>query len=250
MTNGMPPTAATHILLDGGSLYVTGFGRGVFRSDDGGDSWSLKNHGLPAARALRLAPGEGGDGALYLVIARRSERGEIGNELDGALYRSTDRAETWEKVNLPEGVNGPNGLAVDPENPRRLYLAAWARQGARNGGIFLSTDRGASWKQVHDADQHVYDVTIDPRHPSVLYACGFESAAWRSADRGALGRVFRATTSSGATASFPIQPTKRRSTSRHTAGASGTDRRNRGRHHRIHLQSLRRSQPARGRLRS
>jgi hypothetical protein len=38
---------------------------------------------------------------------------------------------------------------------------------------------------VHEADQHVYDVTIDPRRPSVLYACGFESAAWRSEDRGA-----------------------------------------------------------------
>jgi len=185
MTNGMPPTAATHILLDRGALYVAGFGRGVFRSDDGGASWSLKNHGLPEHEPFAWRFAKASDGALYLVIARRSDRGEIGNDQDGAIFRSTDRAETWEKVNLPEGVNGPNGLAVDPDNPRRLYLAAWARQGARNGGIYLSTDRGVTWKLVHDADQHVYDVTIDPRNPSVLYACGFESAAWRSADRGA-----------------------------------------------------------------
>ncbi|MGA8184002.1 MAG: hypothetical protein WB819_10215, partial [Terriglobia bacterium] len=32
--------------------------------------------------------------------------------------------------------------------------------------------------------QHVYDVTVDPRQPNVLYACGFESSAWRSSDRG------------------------------------------------------------------
>ena len=86
----------------------------------------LKNRGLPEHEPFAWRLAKASDGALYLVIARRSERGEIGNELDGALYRSTDRAETWEKVNLPEGVNGPNGLAVDPENPRRLYLAAWA----------------------------------------------------------------------------------------------------------------------------
>jgi len=73
---------------------------------------------------------------------------------------------------------------VDPEDPKRLYLAAWARSGNRNGGIFLSTDAGASWRRVHDGDQHVYDVTIDPRNASVLYAAGFESSAWRSADRG------------------------------------------------------------------
>ncbi len=185
MTGGMPPTAATHILLDGGSLYVTGFGRGVFRSDDGGSTWSLKNQGLPEKEPFAWRLAKAGDGALYLVIARRSERGEIGNDRDGSLYRSTDRAETWEKVNLPDGVNGPNGLAVDPADPRRLYLAAWARQGARNGGIYVSTDRGATWRRAHDGDQHVYDVTIDPRRPQVLYASGFESAAWRSDDRGA-----------------------------------------------------------------
>jgi photosystem II stability/assembly factor-like uncharacterized protein len=184
MTNGMPPTAATHILLDRGSLYVAGFGRGVFRSDDGGASWTLKNKGLPEHEPFAWRFAAASDGVLYLVIARRSENGSIGNAEDGALYRSTDRAESWEKVNLPADVNGPNGLAIDPSDPRRMYLAAWARQGARNGGIFLSIDRGATWRRVHEADQHVYDVTIDPRKPSTLYASGFESAAWRSADRG------------------------------------------------------------------
>jgi hypothetical protein len=37
---------------------------------------------------------------------------------------------------------------------------------------------------VLDHDQHIYDITIDPQDPRVLYAAGFESAAWRSADRG------------------------------------------------------------------
>jgi photosystem II stability/assembly factor-like uncharacterized protein len=44
---------------------------------------------------------------------------------------------------------------------------------------------GALQRRVLDADQHVYDVTIDPRRAQVLYAAGFESAAWRSDDRGA-----------------------------------------------------------------
>ena len=33
--------------------------------------------------------------------------------------------------------------------------------------------------------QHVYDLTIDPRHPDTLYICGFDAAAYRSTDRGA-----------------------------------------------------------------
>lgn len=190
---GMPPTAATHILLDPTSpiearvLYVAGFGKGVFKSTDGGRSWTLKNDGLPGPEpfAWRLARDK--DGALYVVIARRSEDGSYGNAADGALYRSTDGAEHWQRIALPEGVNGPNGLAIDPGDPQRLYLAAWGREtpaGAVDGGIFVSNDGGQSWKHALDRDQHVYDVTIDPRDPRVLYACGFESSAWRSTDRG------------------------------------------------------------------
>jgi photosystem II stability/assembly factor-like uncharacterized protein len=185
MSNGMPPTAATHILLHDGSLYVAGFGRGVFRSVDGGENWTLQNRGLPEHEPFAWRLAAAADGALYLVIARRNEKAEGVEDGAGALYRSTDRAESWQKVPLPAGVDGPNGVATDPRDARRLYLAAWAKQGARNGGIYVSTDRGASWRQAYDGDQHVYDVTLDPRDPDRLYASGFESAAWRSDDRGA-----------------------------------------------------------------
>ncbi len=190
---GMPETAATHILLDPASppgnriLYVTGFGRGVFKSTDDGRSWTLKNNGIEGDEPLAWRMARDRNGALYLVVARRSDDGSIGAFQDGSLYRSTDGAEHWEKLALPDGVNGPNGLAIDPENPQRLYLAAWGRRtdrGAVNGGIFLSTDAGATWRCVLDRDQHVYDVTIDPRNPNILYAAGFESSAWRSQDRG------------------------------------------------------------------
>jgi photosystem II stability/assembly factor-like uncharacterized protein len=198
-TEGMPPTAATHILMDPASpasarvLYVAGYGRGVFKSGDGGEHWTLKNNGLPAKEPFAWRLARDREGTLYLVIARRSEDGSIGNENDGALYRSRDGAESWEKVALPEGVNGPNGLGIDPEDPKRLYLACWGRRlsGRSTGGIFLSTDAGASWRQVHAADQHVYDVTIDPASPATLYACGFESSAWRSRDRGATWQRIR-----------------------------------------------------------
>ena len=161
-SDGMPRTPATHILLDTKSpvnarvLYVTGFGKGVFKSVDGGKSWRLMNHGIRQSEpfAWRFAGDPGG--ALYVIIARRSDDGSIGNAGDGALYRSTDRAESWTAVKLPEGVNGPNGLAVDPADPKRLYLAAWRRSTSDDtagGGIYLSTDAGATWRSVLSKDQ-------------------------------------------------------------------------------------------------
>ncbi len=191
-SQGMPPTAVTHILLDPESpssareLYATGFARGVFKSTDGGDHWELKNGGIREEEPLAWRLVRDANGILYLVVARRSDDGSIGDG-DGALYRSADGADHWTRVGLPEGVNGPHGLAIDSKDPQRLYLAAWGRRPQEltiGGGIFLSTNGGTAWRQVLDKDQHVYDITIDPHDPRILYASGFEASAWRSTDRG------------------------------------------------------------------
>jgi photosystem II stability/assembly factor-like uncharacterized protein len=187
-SNGMPATAASHILrTPEGTLYVAGFGGGVFESSDLGEHWSLRNTGIEGDQPFAWRLARDGKGALYLVVARRSDDGNFGNAGDGALYRSTDNAAHWNRIALPQGLNGPNGIAIDPRDPARLYLAAWGRstrEGAQDGGIYLSTDRGATWKRALSDDQHIYDVTIDPTDPRILYATGFESSAWRSADRG------------------------------------------------------------------
>jgi len=191
--DGMAETAATHILLDPASpaesrvLYVAAFGRGVYKSTDGGKSWKLKNAGITQKEPFAWRIVRDARGTLYVLVARRSEDGSIATDGDGAIYKSTDGAENWSRVSMPEGSNAPNGLAIDPGSPARLYLAAWARdkgEHGEGGGIYLSEDAGKTWKRVLERDRHVYDVTIDARDPKILYASGFESSAWKSSDRG------------------------------------------------------------------
>jgi photosystem II stability/assembly factor-like uncharacterized protein len=188
--------AVTHLLLDSASdpssrtLYASAFGKGVFKSTDGGKTWNAKNKGLPVTEpfAWRLEKRHT-DGTLFLVIARRGEDGSVGTEHDGALYKSTDGAETWSKVALPEGTNAPMSLKVDPRNPQILILSAWGRAVRERflsdigGGIFRSTDDGKTWDHVLTRDQHIHDITYDPR-VEVFYACGFNGSAYRSEDRG------------------------------------------------------------------
>ena len=190
---GMAQTAPTHILLDPASpksarvLYVAAFGRGVYKSADGGRTWELRNNGITQKEPFAWRLARASNGSLYLLVARRSDDGSIGDAGDGALYKSVDGAASWSPVPLPEGVNGPNGLAIDPRDPRRMYLAAWASASGTHGeggGVYITTDGGQHWRAVLDRDQHIYDVTIDSRNPALLYACGFESSAWRSKDRG------------------------------------------------------------------
>ena len=188
-------TAPTHILIDlesdpeSRTLYVCAFGKGVYKSEDGGVSWRQKNVGIDGARPMAWRITQRSDGELFLIVSRKSDDGSIGNEKDGALYSSTDGAETWVKMKMPEGVNGPMSLTIDLEAPNRLFLSAWGRYGEteylpnRGGGIYLSENDGKTWSAVLTKDQHIHDVTVDVRN-NIFYACGFNSSAYRSEDKG------------------------------------------------------------------
>ena len=186
------------------TLYATVYNKGVFKSVDDGQTWSLKNNGIDSntcAFKIILA-----DSDLFLTVSPTPafKGGKKGMDFySGAVYKSVDGAATWKKLNLTAGLLFPNGLAVDPANPNKIYVACWAgihlsdwvggdvvnRNGGDKvldmpGGIFMSEDGGATWRSIFDPKQYVYDVTIDPYHPGRLYGCTFNQAAYRSDDGG------------------------------------------------------------------
>ncbi len=189
-SRGMPDnTVSTHIVLDPRSprdsrtLYVAGFGKGVFKSTDGGESWAPASNGLGTNRnawRLVLLP----DGTLYLLVARGLRNGAV---IDGALYRSSDAAGSWKAVALPQGVNAPNDLVFDPAHPSRMFLACWPHpvEGAEHdGGLYVTEDRGGSWRRIFSENAHVYGVALDPSHPGRVFINTFDSGAYRSDDGG------------------------------------------------------------------
>ena len=184
----------THLLIDPTSekntrtLYATAFGKGVYKSTDGGLSWQQKNKGIEGDEPFvwRIERRES-DGVLFLVVSRRSDNGSIGDENDGALYQSTDGAESWTKMSLPEGCNFPMCVNTNNHHPGRLVLSAWGRVTPgkftpdEGGGIFVSDDQGKTWVHVLSMDQHIHDITFDPR-TNRYYACGFNASAYYSED--------------------------------------------------------------------
>ena len=91
----IPATAPTHILLDPESpaaarvLYVAAFGKGVYKSTDGGDHWVLKNSGIAQERAHCMAPG-----------ARRERRALPGG---GPPYRGRNLRQPRRRRSVPVG---------------------------------------------------------------------------------------------------------------------------------------------------
>ena len=210
--NGMGfDSPATSIVLDPNSpiesrtLYTSVYGKGVYKSIDGGISWTLQNQGISgslAAFELTLTP----DGTLYLITSPTPQHvdGDYGREVFfGSLYKSEDGAESWQQLNPGTKVLFPNGLTYDPTEPERIYLGAWsdiqlsdliggtlARNTGGNqwfdldGGIHMSEDGGQTWLQIFDANHYVYDVTVDPDNPNRLYCNTFDRGAYFSEDRG------------------------------------------------------------------
>jgi photosystem II stability/assembly factor-like uncharacterized protein len=187
------------------TLYVTVYGKGVFKSTDDGKTWMQKNSGIEenkCAFELTLTT----KGVLFLTVSATPmhKNGNKGREFySGAVYRSKDGAETWTKLNVADGPLFPNGIDYDRKNPDHLYLGCWASielsdlvggdvAGATSqneliempGGIFMSEDGGDTWKSIFDKNQYVYDVTCDPHHPGRLYCNTFNQAAYRSDDYG------------------------------------------------------------------
>lgn len=202
---------ATCIVLDPVSppgnrtLYATVYNKGVFKSTDDGKTWSVKNKGIEDNTCtFEITLTKSGVLFLTVVPTPMHQNGQKGRGFySGAVYRSTDGAENWTKLQVTDGALFPNGIEDDPQNPNRIYLACWAAISlgdlvggdvARStggdevipmqGGIFLSEDAGNTWTSIFDTSQYVYDVTVDPYHPGRLYCNTFNKAAYRSDDYG------------------------------------------------------------------
>ena len=164
--------------------------RGVFRSKDGGASWSrvLFHDENTGAVDLAFDPRDSRTILASLWQTRRPPWNVYppSNGPGSGLYRSTDGGDTWKAITdgLPSEKLGRIRLAFAPSRPGRAY----ALVDAKAGGLYVSEDGGVSWKKV-SADRRIWErgwyfagVTVDPANADVVYAC--DTAMYKSTDGG------------------------------------------------------------------
>ncbi|MDX1673337.1 MAG: hypothetical protein R3314_00945, partial [Longimicrobiales bacterium] len=128
-------------------------GRGVYRSRDGGKSWTFI--GLPEAGLIGKVVTDPRDPEVVFVAALGHP---FGPNPERGVYRSRDGGESWERVLFVSDSTGAVDLAIDPVNPRNLYAAMWRVErkpwtlidGAMEGGIYRSRDGGDRWEKLTD----------------------------------------------------------------------------------------------------
>ncbi|HEU4996869.1 MAG TPA: hypothetical protein VFT29_18760 [Gemmatimonadaceae bacterium] len=169
--------------------------RGVFRSRDGGKSWTkvLFVSDSTGAADVELQPGN--PNVVFAVMSRieRKPWTIISGAREGGIYRSVDGGDNWTRLTsgLPNGLIGKGNIGVTAANPNRLYLLYEAKPG---GGLYRSDDAGATWSMVNGMPAIVqrpfYYTTLsaDPTNADVVYvgAEGF----WKSTDGGKTLRSF------------------------------------------------------------
>jgi len=175
----------------------TSWGNGVYRSDDGGDSW--RHLGLEETRHIGKVEVHPANPDVVYVAA-------LGNlwapSSDRGVFRSRDGGRTWEKVLYVDEHTGAVDMVMDPVNPSVLYAAtyqrlrrAWGFNGGGPGsGIYKTTDGGDTWTELTNGipaeDKGRIGLAISASNPSVLNAL-IETAdrnttgTYRSEDGGA-----------------------------------------------------------------
>ncbi|MBL8958435.1 MAG: hypothetical protein JNJ98_01170, partial [Gemmatimonadetes bacterium] len=112
---------------------------------------------------------------LYVAMYQRMRRGHgfVGGGPGSGLYRSLDGGDSWERLanGLPKGDIGRIGVAIAPSQPSTVYAIVESRQ----GGVFRSDDRGATWRKVNSLNprpMYYSQVRVDPQHPDKVWVLG------------------------------------------------------------------------------
>ncbi len=169
----------------GGSLAYDGVG--VYRSEDGGQTWQHK--GLEESRNIGRMVVDPRDPDVVYVAAMGNL---FADSPDRGIYKTTNGGDTWENVLFVSDSTGAIDVAINPENPDTLYAAMWERvrrpnrrsYGGPTCGIYRTFDGGTTWQELTNGlptlaeDKGRIGIDISASDPNILYAIYADSIGY------------------------------------------------------------------------
>ncbi len=189
-----------------GNLWKPSPERGVYKTTDGGRTWttSLFIDTLTGAVDMVMDPGD--PNTLYAAMYQRLRTPCCfnGGGPGSGIYRTTDGGATWQKLagGLPVGDVGRIGLAISRANGKRVYAVVEAPSGGRGGrgggesgaqgagGVYRTDDGGATWTHENPLDSrpmYYSSIYVDPTNDGRVYMLA--RYFYRSDDAGSHWRI-------------------------------------------------------------
>lgn len=169
-------------------------GHGVYKSVDGGGSWSFV--GLPEAGQIGALEVHPQNPDLVYVAALGHA---FGKNRERGVFRSKDGGASWENVLFLSDSTGAVDVALNPRNPRIVFAGMWRAErkpwtmvsGGEEGGVYRSLDGGDTWKKLGgglpEGIVGKVGITVSPANPDRVWAiieAEPEGGVYRSDDGG------------------------------------------------------------------
>jgi photosystem II stability/assembly factor-like uncharacterized protein len=187
-------------VADRPNLYYMGTaGGGVWKTEDGGNTWACISDGFFGGSIGAVAVAESDPNVIYVGEGEQTLRGNVSS--GHGLWRSTDAGKTWHFIGLDDSEH-IGRIRVHPKDPDLVYVAAignlWKPNDMR--GVYRSTDGGQNWERIlFESDKAgAVDLILDPNNPRIIFASTWEmkrngyrmdsggpgSKLWKSTDGG------------------------------------------------------------------
>jgi len=161
-----------------GSLWGRGGERGVFKTTDGGLTWTRVLFVDDETGATELVMDPSNNKVIYAATyqRRRATWGFNGGGPGSAMWKSSDAGRTWTKLTngVPTGHLGRIGMDVYRANPNIVYARI---EHAKESGTYRSDDAGQTWRKMSDTNprpMYFSQIRIDPKSDARIYVLGVQ----------------------------------------------------------------------------
>ena len=161
-----------------GNIFGPNEQRGVFRSEDGGETWEKVLFASDSTGAVDLAINPSNPRVMYAAMwrAERKPWTLIDGGPEGGIWKTTDGGDTWTKLTngLPGGTLGRIGVDVSPANPDRVWVLLEGDQ-EKEGGLYRSDDAGQTFERINRNHKlrsrawYYMHVHADPQDAETVY---------------------------------------------------------------------------------